>query len=120
MITLPDGTYETAVRADDRICIGMRPHGEPTGPDICDIPANGPWSSPVIAGTVEVDGTRYLIGVSTDQVRTVKLTSDPTVQIALLTHQSFSTLRFFALPAPAGPVTLSIDTRSEGTVTLSV
>lgn len=119
-VGLPDGTYETAVRVDDHICLDLRPRGAPSGPQICDIPANGPWPTPVMAGTVVLNGTRYLIGVASDQVTSAELADDPAIPIGLIPRQPFPTLRFFALAIGGGrPVTLNVSTRTEGVVTVN-
>lgn len=119
-VGLPDGAYETAVRVDDHMCLDLRPRGAPSGPQICDIPANGPWPTPVMAGTVALNGRRYLIGVASDQVVSAEVADDPAIPIGLIPRQPFPTLRFFALAIGGDqPVMLNVSTRTEGVVTVN-
>ena len=116
VVTLPDGTYETAVHEDDHLCIDLRPVGAPTGPRFCDIPANAPWPQPVITTTVELNGTRYLIGTTAaDTVTGVDVDGDP---VFLSARQAFPTLRFFAVPV--APDTLPIVTAHTSTGTIAI
>jgi hypothetical protein len=96
VLTLPGGQYETVVREDDKICIDLRPSGQPSGPRFCDIPANAAWPTPALAVIVTLDGSNYVIGV-TDAETVTQIDINGTA-VSLSARQVFPTIRFFAAP----------------------
>jgi hypothetical protein len=116
----PNGYSSTVVRKYSDVCIDVRPTSQPSGPEFCGIPADAPWTAPVEASVVELNGVSYLVGSATEEVTSLVIASAAQGHVVLVTSLPFPTLQFFAQPVGDGPLTLQVTTRDHGTTKITI
>jgi hypothetical protein len=76
--------------------------------DDCSTPAMGPWPHGLVSvARTSLNGTSYLVGITTNAVAAVATTGDGAASALLLDgHLPYPTLKFFAVPATSSTTTV--------------